>query len=191
MSASRSVQVAKSDKRSFLQPFYDGFNRVFGRFTDGYLSLTGILVRKTFRSALIVLVVTGLTVVIAGRIPGGFVPDEDNGYFFANVQLPDASSLERTDAVAKRVEEIIGKAPGVQYVTAVTGYSLVSGAYASNTAFLFVSLKPWEDRKSKDEHAFAIIAQLNQQLARDVPEAVAVTFGPLLSSASAPDPASR
>src|SRR2546427_925955 len=168
----------KGDKRSLLQPFYDWFNRVFGRFTDGYLSLTGILVRKAFRSALLVVLFTGLAVVIGRRIPGGFVPDEDNGYFFANIMLPDAASLERTDAVAKRVEEIIGKAPGVEYVTTVTGYSLVSGAYASNTAFLFVSLKPWEERKAKSEHSFALISALNRQLATEVREAIAVTFGP-------------
>jgi len=168
----------KSAKRSLLQPFYDGFNRIFGRFTDGYVSFTGILVRKAFRSSLIVLLVGGFAVLIAKRIPGGFVPDEDNGYFFANIQLPDASSLERTDAVAKRVEAIIGQAPGIEYVTTVTGFSLVSGAYASNTAFLFVSLKPWEDRKAKELHAFALMAHLNRQLANEVKEAFAITFGP-------------
>jgi HAE1 family hydrophobic/amphiphilic exporter-1 len=165
-------------KKSLLQPFYNWFNKVFGRFTDGYLSVTGILVRKMIRSVILVAGITALAVLIVGRIPGGFVPDEDNGYFFANIQLPDASSLERTDAVTKRVEQIIGKAPGVEYVTAITGYSLVSGAYASNTAFLFVALKPWEERKAKDEHAFALMEALNKQLAKDVPEALAVTFGP-------------
>jgi HAE1 family hydrophobic/amphiphilic exporter-1 len=168
----------RSAKRSFLQPFYDGFNKVFGRFTDGYLSLTGILVRKALRSTLLVVLVGGFAVLIAKRIPGGFVPDEDNGYFFANIQLPDASSLERTDAVAKKVEAIIGQAPGVEYVTTVTGFSLVSGAFASNTAFLFVSLKPWDDRKAKELQAFAIMAALNRQLGKEVQEAFAVTFGP-------------
>ncbi|HET8539611.1 MAG TPA: efflux RND transporter permease subunit, partial [Anaeromyxobacter sp.] len=167
-----------SGKRSILSPFYDGFNKLFGKFTDGYLSFTSILVRKAFRSALLVVVVTVLAALVAGRIPGGFVPDEDNGYFFANIQLPDASSLERTDAVAKKVEEIIGKAKGVEYVTTITGYSLVSGAYASNTAFLFVSLKPWEEREAEEEHAFALMAALNKELAAKVPEANAVTFGP-------------
>jgi hydrophobic/amphiphilic exporter-1 (mainly G- bacteria), HAE1 family len=168
----------KGGKKSLLQPFYDGFNKIFDRFTGGYLSLTGILVRKAFRSTLWVLVITVLAVVIVGRIPGGFVPDEDNGYFFANIQLPDASSLERTDAVAKQVEKIIGDAKGVEFVTTITGYSLVSGAYASNTAFLFVSLKPWEERKAKEEHAFALMESLNKKLAAEVPQALAVTFGP-------------
>jgi HAE1 family hydrophobic/amphiphilic exporter-1 len=167
-----------SGRRSLLQPFYDWFNRLFGRFTEGYVSFTSILVRKAFRSALLVVVVSVIAVVIAGRIPGGFVPDEDNGYFFANVLLPDAASLERTDQVAKKVERLIGEAPGVEYVTTITGYSLVSGAYASNTAFLFVSLKPWEERKAKAEHAFALMEALNKRLATEVPEAAAVTFGP-------------
>ncbi|MFL5458248.1 MAG: efflux RND transporter permease subunit [Myxococcales bacterium] len=167
-----------SSKKSFLQPFYNWFNKMFGKFTDGYVSLTSILVRKAFRSCVLVVLITVGAVFFAGKIPGGFVPDEDNGYFFANIQLPDAASLERTDAVSKKVEEIIGKTTGVEYVTTVTGYSLVSGAYASNTAFLFVSLKPWEERKAKEEHSFELINSLNRQLAREVPEAIAVTFGP-------------
>jgi HAE1 family hydrophobic/amphiphilic exporter-1 len=168
----------KSTKRSLLQPFYDLFNKVFGKFTDGYLSFTSILVRKAFRSSLLVVLITAGAVLIVGKIPTGFVPDEDNGYFFANVQLPDAASLERTDAVAKKVESLIGKAPGVEYVTTITGYSLVTGAFASNTAFLFVSLKPWGERKAKGEQAFALMASLNRQLAAAVPEAAAVAFGP-------------
>jgi len=168
----------KSKKRSFLQPFYDWFNKIFGRFTNGYLSLTGILVRKAFRSVFIVAIPAVLALLIGPRIPGGFVPDEDNGYFFANIQLPDASSLERTDAVAKKVEATIGQTKGVEYVTTITGYSLVTGAYASNTAFIFVSLKPWDERKGKGEHAFALMESLNRKLLTTVPEAVAVTFGP-------------
>jgi len=76
------------------------------------------------------------------------------------------------------VEAIIGQAPGVEYVTTVTGFSLVSGAFASNTAFLFVSLKPWDDRKAKELHAFAIMAGLNQQLAKEVKGAFAVNLRP-------------
>ena len=168
----------KSTKRSLLSPFYDWFNKWFGRATDSYVSFTAILVRKAFRSVFLVAIPAVLALLIGPRIPGGFVPDEDNGYFFANVQLPDASSLERTDAVAKKVEAIIGEAKGVDYVTTITGYSLVTGAYASNTAFLFVSLKPWDERKGKGENAFELMDSLNRKLAAAVPEAVAVTFGP-------------
>ena len=178
LSPALSAMLLKPAQRSFLSPFYDWFNRVFGRFTDGYVSFTGILVRKAFRSVLLVGVVIVLAVIVGKRIPGGFVPDEDNGYFFVNMQLPDAASLERTDAAARRVEEIIGKAHGVAYTTAVTGYSMLTGAYASNTAFIFVSLHPWEERKGKEEHVFEIIRALNGKFAREIPEANVFAFGP-------------
>ncbi len=168
----------KGGKRSFLQPFYDWFNRIFDRFTGGYMTITGILARKLLRSAVLVGIVAALAVVIAGRIPGGFIPDEDNGYFLAALQLPDASSLERTDAAAKRVEAILMKNPAVAFTTTVSGYSMLSGAYASNTGFFFVSLKPWEERKSKEERVFEVMRSLNAQFAREIPEATAFAFGP-------------
>ena len=90
--------------------------------------------------------------LLGKRLPAGFLPNEDQGYFFVNVQLPDASSLQRTDAVCKRIEEILGKTKGVKYVTTVAGYSLLSGASAPYTGFYFVSLKPWDEREG-EEHA--------------------------------------
>jgi HAE1 family hydrophobic/amphiphilic exporter-1 len=168
----------KGGKRSFLQPFYDGFNKVFDRFTGGYMSVTSILVRKLFRSAVLVAIFAALAVVIAGRIPGGFIPDEDNGYFLAALQLPDASSLERTDAAAKKVEAILMQNPAVAYTTTISGFSMLSGAFASNTGFFFVSMKPWEERKSKEQRVFEVMRSLNAQFAREVPEATAFAFGP-------------
>ncbi len=168
----------KGGKRSFLQPFYDGFNKVFDRFTGGYLSVTSILVRKLVRSALIVGATMVLAVVLAGRIPSGFVPDEDNGYFMAAVQLPDGSSLERTDAVTRKVESILMQNPTVAFTTTINGYSLLSGAYASNTAFFFVSMKPWGERKEKGERVFEVMRALNGQFAKEIPEATVFAFGP-------------
>ena len=168
----------KGGKRSFLQPFYDGFNKVFDRFTGGYMSITTILVRKLFRSAVLVGVFAVLAVVIAGRIPGGFIPDEDNGYFLAAVQLPDASSLERTDATTRKVEQILMKNPAVAYTTTIAGYSMLSGAYASNTGFFFVSMKPWEERKAREHRVFEVMRALNAEFAREVPEATVFAFGP-------------
>ncbi len=168
----------KSDKRSFLQPFYDGFNRVFDRITGGYLSITGILVRKLFRSMVLVGATAAVAVVLAGRIPSGFIPDEDNGYFMAAVQLPDASSLERTDAVTRKAEAILASEPSIAYVTTITGYSMLSGAYASNTSFFFISTKPWEERKSKQDHVFELIRRLNGKFYAAIPEATVFAFGP-------------
>jgi HAE1 family hydrophobic/amphiphilic exporter-1 len=168
----------KGGKRSFLQPFYDAFNKVFDKFTGGYLSVTSILVRKLVRSFVLVGAVAALAVLVATRIPSGFIPDEDNGYFLAALQLPDASSLERTDAASKKVEAILMRNPAVAYTTTIAGYSMLSGAYASNTAFFFVSMKPWEERKKKEERVFEVMRALNAELAREVPEATAFAFGP-------------
>ena len=90
-------------ERTFLTPFYQRFNRVFGRGTEAYLSFSSILVRKMARSLLFIVILSGLTVVLVGRIPGGFVPEEDQGYILVNAMLPDASSLERSDEVMKKV----------------------------------------------------------------------------------------
>ena len=115
----------KGGKRSFLQPFYDGFNKVFDRITGGYLSVTSILVRKLFRSMVLVGATAALAVFFAGRMPAGFIPDEDNGYFMAAVQLPDASSLERTDAVTRKAEAILASEPSIAYTTTITGFSML------------------------------------------------------------------
>ena len=123
----------------------------------------------------------GLTVVMVGlfgAVPGGFVPEEDQGYFLINMQLPDASSLERTDGIMADIENILDEVEGIESVTAVAGYSLLTGALASNTGFVFVSLEAWEDRGDASEHVNAIIQTVNQKLMFGVPGAVAFAFGP-------------
>ncbi len=164
-------------KKGFLQPFYDWFNRLFGRFTDGYTGLTAILVRKSVRSLVLVAAVAVGAVFFAGKVPGGFLPDEDNGYLLVNVMLPDAASLQRTTEVAKKAEAIVMAQPGVAHVTAVDGFSLISGSFASNNAFFFVSLKEWAER-GEGESAADILKALNRKLAMQVPEAIAFAFGP-------------
>ena len=99
-------------KKSFLTPFYNGFNRVFGWSTDRYVSFAGILARKMFRSLAFIGILCYVTFMLVQRIPGGFVPDEDQGYIMVNAQLPDAASLERTDAVMRKAEAILEKNEG-------------------------------------------------------------------------------
>ncbi|HEX5108568.1 MAG TPA: efflux RND transporter permease subunit, partial [Vicinamibacterales bacterium] len=98
---------APSGKRSLLTPFYNGFNKVFGFTTDNYVSFSGILIRKMFRSLAFIGVLVYLTVALVQRIPGGFVPEEDQGYLLVNALLPDAASLERSDAVMRKAEAIM------------------------------------------------------------------------------------
>ena len=164
--------------RSPLQPFYDGFNKVFEKATGGYLNITG---RFTRRIAMSLALLAGLTVIMAGlftAVPGGFVPEEDQGYFLVNVQLPDGASLERSDKVVAKVEDILLETDGVDSITAVAGYSLLTSALAPNTGFFFVSLDEWEDRPGADLHVNGILNLVNRRLAMEVPEAIAFAFGP-------------
>jgi HAE1 family hydrophobic/amphiphilic exporter-1 len=168
----------KSSKRSLLAPFYDWFNRVFGRSTDAYVSFAAILIRKTlFSFGFMGLLIFGI-VVLGRHIPAGFVPEEDQGYIMVNAQLPDAASLERTDAVMKKAEKILEHNEGVEGFNTISGYSLITSAYSSNMGFFFVQLKPWHDRHTPESHATGVVSALNAAFARDIPEAAVVAFGP-------------
>ena len=165
-------------RKTWLQPFYDRFNRVFDFATHHYMGITGYVTRRFWFAIAGLVGVTVLMSGLFGMVPGGFVPEEDQGYFLVNIQLPDAASLERTDRVVARIEDILDKVDGIDSVTAVAGYSLLTGALASNTGFFFVSLKPWAERSGGDLHVNAIIEQVNRKLAFGVPGALAFAFGP-------------
>ena len=165
-------------KKSFLTPFYNGFNRVFGWSTDRYVSFAAILARKMFRSLAFIGILIYATVMLVQRIPGGFVPEEDQGYILVNALLPDAASLERTDAVMRKAEAILEKNEAVEGFNTITGYSLLTGAYSSNMGFFFVQLKPWEERTTEESHANGVLAALNRAFAQGIPEAGVVAFGP-------------
>jgi hydrophobe/amphiphile efflux-1 (HAE1) family protein len=160
-----------------LRKFFDWFNRVFGRATNGYVRACGGLIHKG-AVAMVVLVLFGVAAVYFGeKLPTGFVPNEDQGYLFVNLQLPHAASLQRTDAAAREVEGILAKTPGVQYTTSVIGFSLLSYAQTSYNAFFFVTLKPWSTRTQRDEQYQAITQRLNQELSR-LPQGTAFSFSP-------------
>ncbi len=165
-------------KKSLLTPFYNGFNKVFGWTTDRYVSFAGILARKMFRSLAFIGVLMYVILVLVRNIPGGFVPEEDQGFILVNAQLPDAASLERTDAAMKKVEAILVKNEAIEGFNTISGYSLVTSAYSSNMGFFFVQLKPWEERKTEEEHANGVVAALNKAFAQQIPEAGVVAFGP-------------
>jgi hydrophobic/amphiphilic exporter-1 (mainly G- bacteria), HAE1 family len=165
-------------QRSFMTPFYDRFNRVFGRGTDAYVGFTGVLVRKMVRSLLFIVILVGLTMALVNRIPAGFVPEEDQGYLLVNAMLPDASSLQRSDEVMKKIESVLAANDAIEAYVNITGYSLITGAYSSNMGFIFIQLKPWEHRSSPEMHATAVAGALNRAFARQVPEAVVAAFGP-------------
>src|SRR5260221_1375956 len=167
----------KKESRGLLRRFFDWFNRVFGRATDGYVRLSCALIRKS-ALAVVALVVFGVAgLVFAKRVTSSFLPDEDQGYVFISMQLPNAASIDRTSAAAKQVEKTLAGTPGVQYTTSVVGFNLLSFVRTSYNAFFWVSLKPWGDRKTKAEQYQEIRARLNQQL-NALPEGIAFSFSP-------------
>ena len=166
------------ESKSRLQPFYDKFNAGFEVATAGYMKVTERFTRRLMLSLGLLGAITITMIGLFGLVPGGFVPEEDEGYLLVNVQLPDAASLQRADEVTKKVESIIMSTPGVSTVTAISGYSLLTASVASNTAFLFISLDEWDERSEATLHSKSIIDQLNKRFALQVPEAVAFAFGP-------------
>jgi HAE1 family hydrophobic/amphiphilic exporter-1 len=147
-----------------------GFNRVFGRATHGYVSVNARLVRKLALPLALLLVVAGISLLIGRKLPSGFLPDEDNGYAVVAVQLPDAASLQRTRAVFKKVEGILGKTEGVFGYNTIAGYSFLTRTTAAYTGTAFIALKPWDDRASPDLTVQAIVKKLNAEFSR-IPEA--------------------
>ena len=167
----------KTESQGRLRRFFGGFNRIFGRATESYVRLSGGLIRKG-ALVLVLLAACGLAGLFFGsRVPSSFLPDEDQGYFFVNMQLPNAASQERTGVAAKEVEQVLASTPGVQYTTSVIGFSLLSFVRTSYNAFFFVTLKPWSNRKTRAEQYQEIKARLNQQLAR-LPQGTVFSFSP-------------
>src|SRR4030095_16667082 len=132
---------------------------------------SAILIRKMFRSAAFIAILVYATVVLVRNIPGGFVPEEDQGYIMVNAQLPAAASLERTDAAMKKAEKILAENEAIEGFNTISGYSLLTSAYSSNMGFFFVQLKPWEERHSPEAHANGVLAALNRAFAQQIPDA--------------------
>lgn len=160
-----------------IQKFYDGFNRRFGIANEGYVSFCSVLIHK----AVISMIFLGILTVFAGglgkMVPMGFLPDEDQGYLYAGIQLPNVASLQRTDEVTGKVEEILKNTPGVEYYSSVIGYNMLSQANTTYNTFFFISLKNWAERTKPEEQYTAIMAHLNKELAK-LPEAIGVAFPP-------------
>src|SRR5215216_2567027 len=167
----------RKESRGVLGRFFGGFNRVFTKVMHGYVNWSHGLIRKAGVAMLILVGFALADGLIGSKLPTSFLPEEDYGYALLNVQLPPAASLERTDQVLKKVEEILGKTGGVEYYTTIGGFSLLTRISASYQGFFFVGLEPWDKRTSK-LGARPIVDSLNQALAAQVPEAIAFAFMP-------------
>ncbi len=140
------------------------FNRGVEGAKGGYVAMVRPLARRAILALLLVGIFAGGAGWLAKTIPTGFLPDEDQGAFMGEIQLPDSASTERTAAVVKRVEELIAKKPWAEAYFTVSGYSILDGLALPNKAFFVVLLKPFEERKAPDMSAFAAIAELRRDL---------------------------
>jgi HAE1 family hydrophobic/amphiphilic exporter-1 len=167
----------RREMRGPLGVFFRGFNRWFARATNGYVGACGHLIRKSAMSLVFLLIAAVFAGLISYRLPGGFVPDEDQGYFYVNVQLPLAASLDRTASVNDKLDAIFKTTPGIKYYTGVAGFSLLSLVTTTYNGFYFITLEDWDVRDKKGLTADVIIRQLNQRLA-GVAEAQVFAFSP-------------
>src|SRR4026207_397020 len=157
--------------------FFDRFNRVFGSVNRGYVSWSRLAIRKAVLSFGLLAVLAVGAGLFGSRLPSGFLPEEDQGYIYLALQLPDAASLERTDAASRKIEEILSKIAGVKYTTSVVGFSLLSLVQNTYSAFFFVTFKPGSERTKPEEQYTAIKANINKQLA-GLTEGLAFAFPP-------------
>ena len=167
----------KKEARGPLGAFFRWFNRVFGHATDGYVNWCKHLIHKAGFAFLLLALVTVGAGFFGKHIAQSFLPDEDQGYLYAGLQLPNAFSLQRSSEASREVEEAILQTPGVENVTSIMGYSLLSGVNATYSSFYFISLKPWEERKTPETSYNGIKAHLQQTLSR-LPAGVAFSFPP-------------
>ncbi|MEN8465260.1 efflux RND transporter permease subunit [Enterobacter cloacae subsp. cloacae] len=152
---------------------FRGFNRGLEATRSLYSRMVSIF---TLRPWLALLATAGAAAVVVFSfmsMPKGFLPQEDQGYFFASVQLPEAASLERTEAVMATARELIAKHPAVEDVIQVSGFNILNGTSASNGGFISIMLKDWSERPPLDE----VMGTLQRQLLA-LPEATIMTFAP-------------
>ncbi len=167
----------RQEPRGLARWFFGGFNRGFARARDGYVNVCGLLIQKVGRSLVFLIVVVLAAGFLGVKLPSGFLPEEDQGYFYLDIQLPEAASLQRLDAVCKKVEDILRRTPGVDVFNTIVGYSILNQVNTTYNGYFSVTLKPWHDRKKPEEKYAAIVAQLNRELA-ELPDARAFAFSP-------------
>ena len=165
------------EKRGLLSGFYGWFNRSFGRVQEGYVGFSRHLIHRSGLSFIALGCFATIAYLIGRHLPTAFLPEEDQGYIYVQLQLPNASSLQRTSEAAKKVEEILKNTPGVRNYLSVLGFSLLSTVTNTYSGFFFVNFKPWSERTRPEEKFAAIRDHINSEL-RKIPEGRAIAFAP-------------
>jgi HAE1 family hydrophobic/amphiphilic exporter-1 len=175
---SAMIMKPKAQKRPifFIGGFFRVFNFIFDKITVGYARIAAPVIRHAFLMLVFYGVLTVFAVRLYNQIPTGFIPDEDQGMIYVNIQLPEAASLPRSLEVTDRLVAIALKEPGVRHVIAVPGYSILTSSQSSNNSLLVISLQPWDERREALLHQGAILARFMEKFRR-VPEAAVNAFG--------------
>jgi HAE1 family hydrophobic/amphiphilic exporter-1 len=168
----------RTESQGIFARVFGGFNRVFDKATRGYVSFSHTLIRKAIVAVLILVGFAVASGLLGYRLPTSFLPTEDYGYMYVNVQLPPAASMERTDVALKKVEAILAKTEGVQSYTTISGFSNLSRVSASYQGFFFIALKPWAERTTPQLQVQGIADTLNKEMATQVPEANCIALLP-------------
>lgn len=166
---------APEKNTGMLGGFFNKFNTAFEKSTGSYLSFSHIVTRKIKRSVAFIAIITIVAGLIGSSVPGGFIPTEDQGYIYVNIQLPDASSLQRSDVIAEKVESILMNHEAIDMVTTATGYSMISGSMSSSAAFMFITLKDWDKRS---QTALEVVDELNKIFYMQIKGAQVFSFSP-------------
>jgi hydrophobe/amphiphile efflux-1 (HAE1) family protein len=166
------------EQKSTFDRFFRAFNQGFERATEKFMIFTGFFTNNLVRAGALLAALVVSLVLLFAALPGGFVPEEDQGYVVAAVQLPDAASLERTEAVMADIEKIIAEFDAIECSTAVSGFSALTSTTSSNAGFVFIQLKDWDDRPDERDNAQNIVRRLNEQFAARITGALAFAFGP-------------
>jgi len=125
----------RTESKGLLRRAFSWFNRSFESATKAYVRVCGTLIRKSAIAVVLLVVFSAAAGFFGSKVPTSFLPDEDQGYLYINLQLPSAASLQRTDEVAKKIEAALAKTPGVQSTTSVIGFSLLSFVRTSYNGF--------------------------------------------------------
>ncbi len=177
LSPALSAMLLKPAKprTGILGKFFGGFNKGFEATTNVYIKGATMLVRRSILTIGLVVVVAVGAGFFGGKLPAGFIPEEDQGILGVNVTLPPGASLERSSAVLAKVEEILSKTDGIESYQTVGGFGVVTNTFQPNFGTIFMRLKPWGERKGGGLHAKEIMAKVGAEVRR-IPDAVIFPF---------------
>ena len=171
------LKPREAGRGGLVRRSFDAFNRAFERLTAGYGRNVQAMIRRTLLSLTLLGILILAAFGLMSKVPGGFVPSEDQGYFLGSVQLPAAASLNRTEDVSAKVDGILKSYPAVEKRLVINGYNILNGAPQSDSALFVATLKPWQERTTEADSLKTVLLGTYMQAAK-LPEAVVLAFNP-------------